>query len=62
MLMKLRGEIATRGDLLREVWGYDFDPTTNVVDVHVNRLRRKLEAAGLTDLLRTVRGKGYAID
>lgn len=62
MLLRARGAFASRGELLREVWGYDFDPTTNVVDVHVNRLRRKLEAAGITNLLRTVRGKGYAID
>jgi two-component system OmpR family response regulator len=50
----------TRGDLLREVWGYDFDPRTNVVDVHVNRLRRKLEDAGLPALVSTIRGQGYA--
>jgi two-component system OmpR family response regulator len=50
----------TRADLLREVWGYDFDPRTNVVDVHVNRLRRKLEDAGLPALVSTIRGQGYA--
>jgi two-component system OmpR family response regulator len=50
----------TRGELLREVWGYDFDPRTNVVDVHVNRLRRKLEEAGLPDVVSTIRGQGYA--
>lgn len=50
----------TRSDLLREVWGYDFDPGTNVVDVHVNRLRRKLEDAGLPEFVRTLRGRGYA--
>jgi len=61
-LLRARGEVATRGELLREVWGYDFDPTTNVVDVHVNRLRRKLEAAGMSNLLRTIRGRGYTID
>jgi two-component system OmpR family response regulator len=50
----------TRSELLREVWGYDFDPGTNVVDVHVNRLRRKLEDADLPDFVRTLRGRGYA--
>ena len=50
----------TRSELLREVWGYHFDPHTNVVDVHINRLRRKLEDAGLPDLVRTLRGRGYA--
>jgi DNA-binding response OmpR family regulator len=54
------GEPVTRAQLLREVWGYDFDPGTNVVDVHVNRVRRKLEDRGVGDLLRTVRGRGYA--
>jgi two-component system OmpR family response regulator len=50
----------SRRDLLREVWNLSFDPGTNVVDVHVNRLRRKLEDAGLSSLVRTVRGQGYA--
>jgi len=50
----------SRSQLLHEVWGYDFDPHTNVVDVHVNRLRRKLEDAGLPDVVRTLRGRGYA--
>ena len=50
----------SRRDLLRDVWNLSFDPGTNVVDVHVNRLRRKLEDAGLTAVVRTVRGQGYA--
>ncbi len=62
MLVRLRGEVITRGELLREVWGYDFDPTTNVVDVHVNRVRRKLESQGVSDLIRTRRGEGYSVD
>lgn len=56
------GEVVTRKELLRIVWGYDFDPKTNVVDVHVNRLRRKLEEAGAAEILRTVRGIGYVVD
>lgn len=55
------GEILTRKELLEAVWGYHFDPGTNVVDVHVTRLRRKLEASGAADLIRTVRGIGYAL-
>jgi two-component system, OmpR family, response regulator len=43
------------------VWGYDFDPRTNLVEVHINRLRRKLEGAGLVGFVRTVRGQGYAL-
>jgi len=60
-LLRAGGETRSRTDLLRDVWGYDFDPGTNVVDVHVNRLRRKLEAAGASDVVRTVRGQGYAV-
>ena len=59
-LLRAAGEVVSRRDLLREVWNLSFDPGTNVVDVHVNRLRRKLEDAGLTAVVRTVRGQGYA--
>jgi DNA-binding response OmpR family regulator len=59
-LLQAHGAPVTRGQLLREVWGYDFDPGTNVVDVHVNRVRRKLEDRGLGELVRTLRGQGYA--
>jgi two-component system OmpR family response regulator len=60
-LLRERGAPLSRRALLREVWGYEFDPGTNVVDVHVNRLRRKLEDRGLDGVIRTVRGSGYAI-
>jgi DNA-binding response OmpR family regulator len=59
-LLREHGAPISRRALLREVWGYEFDPGTNVVDVHVNRLRRKLEDRGLTGVIRTVRGSGYA--
>jgi two-component system OmpR family response regulator len=59
-LLRERGAPVSRRALLREVWGYEFDPGTNVVDVHVNRLRRKLEDRGIDSLIRTVRGSGYA--
>jgi two-component system copper resistance phosphate regulon response regulator CusR len=59
-LLRAGGEVVSRRDLLREVWNLSFDPGTNVVDVHVNRLRRKLEDVGLTAVVRTVRGQGYA--
>ena len=55
------GEPHGRSELLREVWGHDFDPGTNVVEVHVNRLRRKLEERGVANTLRTVRGRGYCL-
>jgi DNA-binding response OmpR family regulator len=55
------GSSLTRRDLLAMVWGYRFDPGTNVVDVHVARLRRKLETVGVADAIQTVRGVGYAL-
>ena len=55
------GNVLTRRDLLAAVWGYRFDPGTNVVDVHVGRLRRKLEVAGAANAIRTVRRIGYAL-
>ena len=61
-LAERRGEILNRPLLLDLVWGYRFDPGTNVVDVHVNRLRRKLEDAGVRGVPRTVRGVGYVVD
>jgi DNA-binding response OmpR family regulator len=61
-LLERRGEVVSRRELLELVWGYRFDPGTNVVDVHVARLRGKLEAAGLEDLIHTRRGLGYVVD
>ena len=48
--------------LLSSVWGYSYDPGTNVVDVHVAQLRRKLDEVGHGSLIRTVRGVGYVVD
>ena len=52
-------EVVTRKMLLEHVWKLSFDPQTNVVDVHVGRLRRKLEINDLLPLIHTVRGEGY---
>ncbi len=52
------GQVVTRMQLLENVWKLHFDPGTNVVDVHVGRLRRKLEEAG-AQVIRSVRGEGY---
>jgi two-component system OmpR family response regulator len=60
-LAREEGRVVSRQHLLREVWRIGFEPGTNVVEVHVHRLRRKLEDAGGRDLLRTVRGRGYAL-
>jgi two-component system response regulator PrrA len=56
-----RGAVLSRAQLLDEVWGYDFDVRTNVVDVFVGYVRRKLEAAGAPRLIETVRGVGYVV-
>ena len=53
------GETVTRMQLLEHVWNLHFDPQTNVVDVHVGRLRRKLEDASGQNFIRTARGTGY---
>lgn len=55
------GETVTRAMILRDVWGYDFEPAANVVDVHVSRLRTKLEAADCAGMLRTERKAGYRL-
>ena len=55
------GQVLTRSMIFQAVWGYDFDPGTNLIDVHVRALRRKLEGPGLEPLLHTVRGFGYRL-
>jgi two-component system OmpR family response regulator len=60
-LMRNAGHIVTRTMLLENVWDYHFDPQTNVIDVHVSRLRGKLDKGFAQPLLQTVRGAGYMI-
>ncbi|OQX38367.1 MAG: DNA-binding response regulator [Oceanospirillales bacterium LUC14_002_19_P2] len=60
-LMEHAGQVVTRNLLFEEVWNYHFDPGTNVIDVHIARLRRKLEAEHESRLLHTVRGVGYTL-
>lgn len=55
------GEVVTREMLLRDVWGFSFDPQTNVVDVNIGRLRRKLEDGFATPALETIWGTGYRL-
>lgn len=56
------GRVVTRTMLLEQVWDYHFDPATNVIDVHVSRLRRKLDDGFDRPLLHTVRGAGYMLE
>lgn len=61
-LVRRPGRIITRSMLLQDVWGYTFEPNSNVVDVHIGRLRRKVDADGEPQLIRNVRGQGYVFD
>jgi len=60
-LLERPDEVVTRVELLEKVWDMSFDPGTNVVDVHVSNLRRKLEEGGAPRLLHTVRGVGFSL-
>ncbi|MEO0498097.1 MAG: response regulator transcription factor [Pseudomonadota bacterium] len=60
-LMKNAGQVVTRTMLLENVWDYHFDPMTNVIDVHVSRLRGKIDRDFDVPLLHTVRGSGYML-
>jgi two-component system OmpR family response regulator len=60
-LMKHAGQVVTRTMLLENVWDYHFDPQTNVIDVHISRLRSKIDKGFAQQLLHTVRGAGYVI-
>lgn len=61
-LMRNKGDTVTRQMLLEKVWGFHFDPQTNIVETHMSRLRGKLAEGGAPDLIQTVRGVGYRID
>lgn len=59
-LMRHKGQLVTRTVLLEQVWDYHFDPETNVIDVHISRIRSKIDAPGCErSLIETVRGAGY---
>ena len=61
-LMRHAGQVVTRTMLLEHVWDYHFDPQTNVIDVHISRLRGKIDKGYNRPLLHTVRGAGYMIN
>ena len=60
-MMRHAGQVVTRAMLLEQVWGYHFDPQTNVIDVHISRLRQKIDRDFEVPLLTTVRGAGYCL-
>lgn len=60
-LMRLPGQVVTRTQLIERVWEYHFDPGTNLVDVYIQRLRRKIDDGEEVKLIQTVRGVGYCV-
>jgi len=60
-LMRHADQVVTRTMLFENVWDYHFDPQTNVIDVHISRLRQKIDADGKKPLLKTIRGTGYML-
>jgi len=60
-LLRHQGQVVTRTMLLEKVWDYHFDPQTNVIDVHISRLRQKIDKGHDLPLIHTVRGAGYRL-
>jgi DNA-binding response OmpR family regulator len=60
-LMRNQNKLITRQQLAKEIWGFNFDPGTNIIDVYINHLRKKIDQGFETKLLHTERGKGYYI-
>ena len=61
LLLRNHGKVVTRTMMLEEVWDYHFDPGTNVIDVHISRLRKKIDEGAETPLVHKVRGVGYML-
>jgi two-component system OmpR family response regulator len=61
LFMRNSGQVLTRMMIFEAVWGYRFDPGTNLIDVHIRALRQKLDLAGSRPLIHTVRGAGYRL-
>ena len=61
LMMRFKGQVVTRKMLCEHVWGFDWDGPTNVIEVHINRLRGKIDKGREDSLIRTIRGRGYAL-
>jgi two-component system OmpR family response regulator len=61
LLLRYQGQVVTRKMLCEHLWGFDWDGPTNVIEVHVNRLRGKIDRGRSSSFIRTVRGRGYAL-
>lgn len=60
-LVRHHGQVVTRAMLFEQVWHYHFDPRTNLIDVHIGRLRRKVDLPGEAPLIHTIRGVGFVL-
>lgn len=60
-LVRNRGRVVSKSMIMEQVWGYDFDPHTNVVESRISRLRDKVDAGASTPLIKTIRGAGYVL-
>jgi DNA-binding response OmpR family regulator len=60
-LMRSPGRVLTRAQICEQVWSYDFDPGTNLVEVYIQRLRKKVDGAVTAKLIETIRGVGYRL-
>ncbi|HZK99170.1 MAG TPA: response regulator transcription factor [Caulobacteraceae bacterium] len=60
-MMRNAGQILTRTMIFESAWGYHFDPGTNLIDVHLGRLRKKVDPTGSKPLIQTIRGSGYCL-
>jgi len=61
LLMRFNGQVVTRKMLCEHVWGFDWEGPTNVIEVHINRLRGKLDKGRTESFISTIRGRGYAL-
>jgi DNA-binding response OmpR family regulator len=61
-LMRNEGRVVTRTQILDHVWGYEYSPDSNLVDVYVTYIRRKVDRGHQRRLIRTIRGTGYALE
>lgn len=61
-MMRHAGQVLTRTMMIEAIWNYNFNPGTNVIDVHISRLRAKIDAPGEAPMIHTVRGAGYRLD
>ncbi len=61
-MMRHAGQVLTRTMMIEAIWDYNFNPGTNVIDVHISRLRAKIDAPGEAPMIHTVRGAGYRLD